>query len=270
MSQSNLKCLRSVSVQYLAEPQSGSSKMVSFSTYYSVGLIIPSVTLGIIYLFSCVVGIILLITAKQSQHHQGYVFRLPLVIRLVISTVFVLLKIEPVKEQAASGEASTAEEGQEKRQYFELHIENKRLKSNFTVISIVVLAMTVIGCSFVTLWTVLFIDESTSCDEAGFDCFSDGKRVENCTILDNGIMNGTDYNFECYRIAFNYIQALAAAGGVTFFTTVVVNVLMVMIIAISSIGSEIYRWATAMLFSIFLLLLPVAVILCNIFVYTRF
>lgn len=250
---------------YIAELQSGSSIMASFNTYYSVGLIIPSVILGVIYFFSGVVGIYLLMAAKR--YPEGYVYRLPLVIRLMISTIFLLLKIERVEEQATSSDSSTIQESEYKPQYFELRMENIRLKNRSTAMAIAIIAVTVIGCSFVTLWTVLFIDESTTCGEAGFDCFFSGRRVKNCTIFDNAIVNGTDYGrIECYCIDFNYIQAIAAAGGVTFITSVVVNLLTVMIIAISSIRSETCRLFTTLLFSIFLLLLPVAVILCNIYV----
>ena len=233
--------------------------MASFSSYYIVGLVIPSVLLSAIYLFSTIVSSILMLLTKQVQD-EGCVYRLPFMVRVIIGAVLAV-RIKPVKQYVALY-------SQEKPRYFELYIHHKRLKKTLSLIGILFNVFMVIGCSFVTLWTVLLVEESTTCDKVGFDCFSNKKEVTDCKNDTTAHINGTDYQLECYRIAFDYIGGLAAAGGVTFFSAVVANVLMIVLVAISDIRSVICRWIFIILLLTFFILSPIAVILCNIYIPT--
>lgn len=236
--------------------------MAPFSTYYGVGLVLPSVILSIIYLLSTVVSSLLPLISKRVNKDEGCVFRLPLVIRLMINAVFGAAEMKPIKQHVTSDD-------QENPRYFKMYIYEKRLKKNFSLVAILSVAFNVIGCSFVTLWTVLLFDESKTCNEVGFDCFSNRERVTDCGIFKNGTtvhINGTQYQLECYRIVFNYVEGLAAAGGITFFATVMVNILMLILIGIGSIKNVICRWVSAMIFCLLLILLPIAGILCNIYI----
>ena len=98
-------------------------------------------------------------------------------------------------------------------------LHNQRLSEEATRI-LVFIVVALFGCSSATLWQVPLIRSSTTRGGLGYDCFSYGERVTDCSMFENETtvsINGTDYRLERYRFCFNYAMAFAAAGGVTFF-----------------------------------------------------
>ena len=78
------------------------------------------------------------------------------------------------------------------------------------------------GCAIITFWNRFLIRESSACD-LDFDCFkvnsqnSDAIRLESCLEFENGTsftVNGTRFDFECYRFALDYTGGIESVGGI--------------------------------------------------------
>ena len=148
-------------------------------------------------------------------------------------------------------------------QYFEVYLHGKKLR-RVAVLSMVALAVVVLGTAFAILWTTLLTCESITCGEVGFDCSANGKQVTNCSMFENGTIvyiNGTRYYLECYRFVFDYVGGLSAAGGYTFSAKIVINLLLLAVSKICEIKSSRRRRLSMALFSLFLSIISLVVVL---------
>ena len=125
------------------------------------------------------------------------------------------------------------------------------------------IAVALFGCSSATLWQVPLIKSSTNCGEVGYDCFSCGERVTDCSMFENETtvsINGTDYRLECYHFCFNYVMAFAAAGGVTFFGGIIINTFTFITIRLSKMEKPKYRKRIVVGVSFVIMFLPIPLI----------
>ena len=300
--------------------------MASLLAYHLVALYIPSAVIGLVYIISAIV-VLVLICVLQDKVKDG-TFSLPLVFRVLISFPIIGLDIrEPfgeykvqlqvqgkVKPQEGSlgkyegklegkvehqqelpgkykvqldvrveaedqegapddynvqlhGEVENNEEELEEQHQeespespgiYEVRLHGRKIR-RFSAIAMVYIVSFVIILAMATLWSTLLIETSRACGQEGFDCFADGERVTDCETT-----NSTDDQLECYRFVFNYIAGFTNAGGVTFFLSIAVNTLILVMVGISKIPKS-YRYVVFVIFSIFLAVLPLGFLFFNLY-----
>ena len=84
-------------------------------------------------------------------------------------------------------------------------------------------AALVLGCAFITFWSVFLIDETFACDP-GLDCYpvtddDDKKPLQHTPITDCSEFDTLDnVTIFCYQFVFRYAEGFGAAGGLVTFS----------------------------------------------------
>ena len=224
--------------------------MASLLAYYLAALYIPSGVIGFIYIISAIV--ILLLRCFFRDRMKDDTFRLPLVFHVLIS--FSIRGLHMKESATQTGK-------------YEVQLHGRKMRRFSAVMMLYIVSFTFI-LAMATLWSTLLIETSTTCGQEGFDCFANGTRVTDCDAFEsgtNGNITSTDDQLECYRFVFNYIASFTSAGGVTFFHSIVVNTLILIMISISEIPNSCCRYAIFTSFSIFLAVLPLGFMFFNLY-----
>ena len=96
------------------------------------------------------------------------------------------------------------------------------------------------GCAIITFWNRFLIHESSVCD-LNFDCFKVNDKGEDVTRLDNCFefenvtsftVNGTKYEFDCFRFALDYTSAVESVGGFLSFAIIAAKIYVSLIFMI--------------------------------------
>lgn len=254
--------------------------MASSNSYYMVGLIVPLIAMLLFYIGS---GIAILTHIIRTLAKPDLTFKLPQAFQLLLKAVFLGLEIKNVHtpEEAVQSiidpEKPISTDHSKDAEMIKVteappttvvYLHSKRLRGEVTY-TLVFLVVALFGCSAATLWQVLLIESTTTCGEAGYDCFSCGERVTDCSLFENETtvsINGTDYRLECYRFCFNYVMAFAAAGGVTFFGGIMINTFTFAAIRLSKMEKPKYYKRIIIGITVTFMLLPIPLIATVVYV----
>ena len=102
----------------------------------------------------------------------------------------------------------------------------------------------ILSVSFITFWNTYAVEEQigTNCD-SNYDCFptQNGEVVQNTPVHNcSHWPRGTEY--KCYQLVFNYVRGVSATGGILFFTSVILKIYTVTLLAPKHIQNTFCKW----------------------------